>query len=228
MTKDYMLEARTYKETVLEIEVVNQGSRDLAADVLLKVKQKQKEVENALDPQCKSAYEAWQTALGQKKKYLAPYIEAENELKVRISSYDLGQRRLQEEMSRRAQEEARKEEAKLKAKLEKKAAKAEDRGDTDLAGELRDEIDSVFAPTVVPNLIPEKSTGITSTEDCEITVVDLREALKWLIASTLDVDSIVTIKVGPIKSYVKLTKATVLPGIRIEKKMRISANVTHR
>lgn len=59
----------------------------LAGEVLQKIKEMKNRVETWLGPQCTSAYQAWQTALNQKKAALAPVLELETGLKKKMSEY---------------------------------------------------------------------------------------------------------------------------------------------
>lgn len=204
------------------LTIQNQEQYDLAAGFLTDVKQKMKEVELAMDPSCKAAYAAWQTALDQKKKYLAPYIEAEVVVKRTLSNYLIKQDIIAKVAEAKAISEAKAAEEKERAKLLKRANKLDGKGLIEDAEELRDQAENVFVPVVAPDYSVTKAAGVTSTEDFDIDITDMALFLGWVI-NNMDCAAIVTIKTQPIKQYIKLTKITNIPGTRLTKKMVISA-----
>lgn len=210
-----------------EVTVVDQPSYDFAATFLTEIKTRMKSVEDAMDPQCKAAHAAWQTALNQKKQYLVPYQNAEAEIKTKMGQYQLEQRRIQEEAERRAMEEAEAQAEKERQALLKKAAKLESKGTisgADKAEELRAQADMVFVPAVAENHQVGKVDGIAATDTLEVEIVNLKKFLEWLsIISPLDPSNIVTVKTGPLKQYLKMVGMTEIPGCKVSKGVRISA-----
>jgi hypothetical protein len=205
------------------ILVTDGDSRDVAAEFLISIKTQQKEVEAAMDPQCKTAYAAWQTANAQKKKYLAPYLNAEKILKSHIGKFDLIQIELQEKADAKAAKVAEQREAKERKRLQKLADKHRDAGNDEKADDFEDRVDEVFVPTTVANIIPEKAEGVTSRKDFDLEVTNKKELLKWLMTTGMDLDKVVTLKVAPIKQYITLTQLKTVPGLRITPKAVISA-----
>lgn len=202
--------------------IVDQHAYNQAGLFLVDIKTKMKEVEAAMDPQCKAAYVAWQTALVQKKTYLKPYEEAETALKKAMGAYQLEQRRLAAEAEEKAMEEARKLEEKEKAKLLRKAGKAKTE---EQAEELREQAENVFVPVIIPDHSVAKSEGITTTSDFSINIIDMKGFLTWLMETELDLSSVLSVKIAPIKQHVKLTKVKVIPGAWIAEKVIIAAKV---
>jgi hypothetical protein len=189
--------------------VHNQQDYNAAAEFLRDLKTKQKEVEAALEPQCKAAYVAWQTANDQKKKYLSPFTQAEVLVKSLMSNYQMQQRQLEEEAYRKAQEEARKLEEKERKKLIRQGRE--------------DEAEMVFVPVVTPDHSVSKAEGIATADSVDIDITDMKEFVQWLLTTNLDLNSVLTVKPTSVKQYVKLTKLTKIPGCVVRKSLVVSA-----
>lgn len=192
-----------------QMVIHNQPEYNAAAEFLVAIKTKMKEVEAAMEPQCKSAYQAWQTALDQKKKYLAPYIDAEKVVKETIGAYQLEQKRLADEAEAKAMAAAAKQEEKERKKLIKEGRE--------------DELDAVFVPVVVPDHTVTKAEGISTSTDFDVEVQDYRKFLEWLINGGIEPAQVITIKVQPIKQWVKFTGTKKIPGVMIKEKITVSA-----
>lgn len=208
------------RQTAESLIIHGQNDYNAAAEFLVNIKTKMKEVEAAMDPQCKSAYAAWQTANDQKKRYLAPYVEAESITKASLSSYQLEQRRIAEVAEAKAREEALKQE---EAERKKLLARANRTKDEDRAEDLRQQADMVFVPVVAPDHSITKAEGVSTSDTFDVEITNTKEFLLWLIESGLDLSTVLSLKTGPIKQYIKLTKTTKIPGCRINKTVTISA-----
>jgi len=203
-----------------EMAVADQPSYDFAATFLTEVKTKIREVESAMEPQCKAAYDSWQIALSQKKLYLKPFQAAEAEIKGKMSQYQLEQRRIQEEAERRAMEEAERQAEKERQALLKKAARTKDE---DKAEELREQAEMVFVPAVVTDHSVGKVDGISAADTVEVEVMDIKALLGWLAVGPMDPSMVVTVKTAPLKQYLKMVGETKIPGCKVTKGVRISA-----
>ncbi len=105
----------------------------------------------------------------------------------------------------------------------KKASQAARRGEDDIAESYEDMAENTFVPVVLSDMEPEKSHGISSTKDIEIRVTNTREFLQWVLNSTtIDPDKVVTLKLGTVKNYIKITDTMLVPGLVIEEKSIIS------
>lgn len=212
---------------VLEVTKVmvvrNQIDYDAAAGFLLDVKGKIKEVEAAMEPQCKSAYDSWQTSLAMKKRYLLPYQSAESAVKGLMSAYQVEQRLKAEEAERAAREMAFKQEEKERAKLLKKAEKATAKGNEDKAAEYEMQAEMVFVPAVALDYSVGKTNGVSTSDSTEVEIIDIKEFVQWLLTSGLDLSTVLALKIGPVKQYIKLTKTNKIPGCRITKSVTVSA-----
>jgi len=203
-----------------EVAITDQPTYDFAATFLTEIKTRMKAVEEAMDPQCKAAHSAWQTALSQKKQYLTPYQNAEVEIKSKMSQYQLEQRRIQEEAERRAMEEAERQAEKERQALLKKADRTKNE---DKAEELRQQAEMVFVPAISSDHSVNKVDGISTTDTVEIRINDIREFLQWLATGPMDPDAVVSVKIAPLKQYLKMTGGTKIPGCQVSKDIRISA-----
>lgn len=210
----------TLKDMANNLVIRGQVEYDYAAEFLTNIKTKMKEVEAAMDPQCRSAYDAWQTALSQKKKYVAPYLEAETIVKRSIGNYQLEQRKLAEEAERIAREIAERQEEKERAALLRRAAKCKD---VDKAMELEAQAEMVFVPVITPTHEVTKAAGVSTSVKVRAEITNTKDFLQWLIDSNIDADTMVTIKTAPLEQYAKLTKVKALPGCRFHEDMVVSA-----
>jgi hypothetical protein len=214
------------QKMVAAIKIVDQTTLDGAGDMLLKIKGAITEVEEALDPQCKSAYNTWQVALAQKKKYLTPYQTLESAVKGEIGRYTLEQEEIREAEEQRLQALAEEEEDRTKAKLLKQADAARKKGNVDKAEELEEQAEMVMVPQPQMTNQVTQVSGVTSTKETEIEVVDLMALIKAIAKGTvkINVDALFSVKISIIKQYVNATGVTSLDGCRFTKQMKISAS----
>lgn len=200
--------------------IVDQPGYDAAAEFLTAIKTKIREVEAAMEPQVKAAYNSWQVALKQKKGYLKPYEEAEATTKRVMGAYQIEQRRLAAEAEEQARRAAEKAEEAERKRLLSRAARCKDE---DRAAELTAQAESVFVPVVAPTHEVTKAEGTSTSFRTAVEIMDTKGFLQWLITSGLDLDAVITVKMGPVEQYVKLTKAKTIPGCRLSERAVISA-----
>jgi hypothetical protein len=213
-----------FKSLTLErasaMQVTTQVEYTAAGEMLQVIVAGKKKVLALLDPQCKATYNAWQVALGQKKKYMDPIESVEKSLKSKMGDFELEQERLRKE----AEEAALKEAEKAREKLLKKADKAREKGQDDLADHLEMVADGVGAEALaeLPEAV-QHDGGTYSQKDWDITVKNPMEFIKAIANGTVkvNIDSIITWKIGGIKAYVKASGSTKVPGLTILPKKRI-------
>ena len=196
------------------IIIANQEAYENAAQVLIDIKSHKKKVEELFGPQAKAAYDAWQTSLAQKKKFMKPLQDAEKVIKEKVSDYEIEQERLERERIEAAAKEAALAEAEMKAELDAQIEEAEDEEEKEILMESRDE---VYVPIVTPKPTIKKSTALASQKDIKIEVTDPIALLKAVVNGklNLDINKLVNFKVGVIKSYAKATGTKAIPGVKI-------------
>jgi hypothetical protein len=198
-------------QSVTELVIVDQGSYDLATEVLKDIKARKKKVEEVLDPQCKAAHAAWKTATEKKKEFLKPLEDAEKALKGKVSDYLLEVERKQKEAQRRADEEAEQKRQEAIAA----AAECEDEEEAELL------LEEAAAPAPVIAAAAPKSSSISTTSDYDIDVEDMSKFVAWLMTERVDISTILSVKKSGIKQYCKMIGATSIPGCRLTPKKTI-------
>jgi len=199
----------TFPALVSTIIITNDDQLYEGNQILLKIRDKQKEVNDVFDPMIKKAHEAHKEVLAQKKNFQAPLQQAERHLKSQIAPYLAEKERIRREAEERIRKEREKAEQEARAEEDRKlqaALEAEEDGRTDDAYEIIDTVRHAPAPTKTP--IPEKTklegTSLRTIWRWEITEQDKipREYLK--------VDD------KKISAVVRaLKKGALIPGIRV-------------
>lgn len=199
-----------------ELIISGQSTYDEATEILKMLKKGKKNVEETLDPQCKSAHVTWKTALEQKKKHLKPLEDAEKLIKGKISDYLLlEERRKDEEIKKlEAEEEERRQE------LEEKAEEAEATGDEELADTLREEAEAPMPVAVAPTV--NKSSNISTASDYDIEIKDIKGLMEWMLKQKfLDPSTVFNVKIGGLKTFRKMAGLTAIPGCKLTLKKKI-------
>lgn len=226
LSKEEVQKIQSYVAVANDLVIINQQNYDLASKGSLQIKTQMAQVEAALDPQCKAAYTSWQIALNQKKHYLTPLEEALKIVKRKMGDYEIKQEQERQLEQAKLCAAAEKEEEERKKELDKKIAKAEKKGDTSLVDILELEKDTMaLAPVIVPTL--SKMNGLSSSNDYDVTITDAKAFLKAVIIGKIQInlDKIITWKLGGIKIYIKTTGTETIPGLLIVKTKNVSVRV---
>lgn len=125
--------ALSIPEQAREIEITDDESYKRAGEILLKIKDLRKQIDNAFAPIIEAAHLAHRKALEQKKKAEEPLVEAERIIKPRIADYinEINRKRAEEEARLREEERKKEEERRLQ-----EAIKAEAAGETEKAEQI--------------------------------------------------------------------------------------------
>lgn len=199
-----------------QIQISDLESANAAVDFLKRIKKAKKWVNDLLDSQCKSAYETWQVALAKKNGLMKPLDEAEKIVKGEKTRFDKEQLQLREKLLAEARERAEKEEEKERNRILKRIEKT---NDEEKKAFLREQFETVHVP-IDPVLIePIKVDGATLQSDYSVEIVNPMELLKAITSGLIliNVDKLITFKIGCLKDYIKLTGATLIPGCKVEK-----------
>ncbi|HRZ15761.1 MAG TPA: hypothetical protein P5110_09665 [Candidatus Omnitrophota bacterium] len=165
------------------------------------LKERQKAVNEAFDPIIKDAHAAWKKAIAQRDTYLQPYVQAENEVNVRIKAYLAEEDRKQREAEARVQEMQRKE----AEKLQKRAEKAAEKGQTEKAEQLQEQAQQVQMVTPVVQSNVPKVEGMVKRKIWKFKIVD-----KGLIPREYMMPD--EVKIGAVVRAMK--SGTDIPGIQ--------------
>jgi hypothetical protein len=180
-------------------------------ELLQAIKKTKQEINDVLKPQIESAHKAWKVALAQKNKYFEPLHKAESIIKDKISDYEIEQDRLIQAQRLKEEEKARRAEERLIKKLEKRADKI---ADEETRAMIEEQIEEIHVPVnYVPE--PEKIKGKTAQKTVNVKIHNINKLVRHLVNNDINLEKMVTIKLGPLKSYIKLTGAKSIPGTTI-------------
>lgn len=142
-----------------------------AGETVRKVKAAKKKVDEYWEPMRATAYSAYQTVLGHKKKMSEPLDRAEKILKKKMAEYQTNKERKHREEEERLKAMA---EAELKRKLAE-AQEAEKKGDMFGADYAKTEAEALEAmkDTLHVEAATQKLDGISQSKGWEITRIDL-------------------------------------------------------
>ena len=204
--------------TAGDIEVVSESSREMAYEFCKGIKTAKQQVEDVLGKQVKAAHESWKIALTIKNQYMEPFEKAERTVKNKITAYELEQEKIEEQRRQEALKQQQKQEAALHRSLDKKIATAEKRGNVDRVEELELEKNMTVIPIMEIEPVLSSIKGKASQKDYKVTVTDSNKLLQSVLKKEVQInlDKLVTIKVGVIKSFVKATGIVRIPGCIIE------------
>ena len=165
--KELESQALSVPEQAKKITISDTASYELAGQIVLRVKDLRKKINDAFDPIIAKAFATHREAKAQKTKVEAPLIEAESFIKPQIARWE----REQEQKRRDAEEKARRE-AQEKAEQEQlaRAEEAEKRGDHEEAEHIIQQPIQP-APVVIPTEVP-KIKGISIRQNWKARVVD--------------------------------------------------------
>lgn len=111
-------------DQVKELTVTDQGSHDLMVDLYKAAAAMEKSLNEAHGPVCDFWYRKWKRATDDRKNDLDKVVEAKKLAKQKYDSWEMEQKRLDEERERKIQEEARRK-AEEAARIAREAAEAE-------------------------------------------------------------------------------------------------------
>jgi len=194
-------EAPTVLERIKAMVVKTAEEYTAASEFKKMLKERQKAVNEAFDPIIKDAHAAWKKAIAQRDTYLQPYVQAENEVNVRIKAYLAEEDRKQREAEARVQEMQRKE----AEKLQKRAEKAAEKGQTEKAEQLQEQAQQVQMVTPVVQSNVPKVEGMVKRKIWKFKIVD-----KGLIPREYMMPD--EVKIGAVVRAMK--SGTDIPGIQ--------------
>lgn len=203
--------ALTLPEQAKAIVIVDQLSYELAAEKLLAVAAMRREITDYHAPLKAKAHEAHKAICTAEAGMLAPVTEAEAILKRAIGTYQMEQRRIQEERDRAAREESERQRIEsLEASIE--AAEAE--------GASVEEVQAIInqpmvAPVVrvAPTLQPV--AGVSAAKTYRAEVVNIRELCKAVAMGQVP-EAYVAANMPSLNGVARSTRGSIrIPGVRI-------------
>lgn len=215
-----MEQAVAITEQAKGIAVVDQNSRQIAADFYTTISSMRKDIVAFHKDLKANAHATWKMACKREEVDLLPVDEALIIVNKAISVYDTKVRE-----QRKAEEERIYAEAeKGRLKIEKQIADAQAKGNDKKAEKLEEKMMSAITPTFAPmEKTVKTSTGsVTSSEDIEVTVSDLKELIKSVAEGIVPI-TIIDIKLGTLKSWIKSSGIKSVSGVEIKPKTKLTA-----
>lgn len=208
-------EALSLSEQAKAIKVIDVATAERAGAFRKLLKEMENKIVAHYKPMKQAQDAAKKVILDQEQIDLTPVQLADGLLKTELSAF------LNAEEKKRLAEEARlQKEADAKAEKERESllnraanAKTEEKQE-----ELLEKAENVYtAPVVVEHTISAPIAGVTRRKDTFVTVTDDFAFLTELVAAK-NVLTMIEIKPGPLKAWVKANRVKNFPGLHIEEK----------
>jgi len=207
---------RTSNKLVKQSDMVIKTQEDAenAVELLCKVAEFRKKLEEMLSPQVDATYKAWKIALDTRKQYVDPVKEAEKKIKDAKSDFDVAEEERIENKRMKELEKAKKVEDKKKKKIQDKIDKTDD---DEIKAALEEEMDDVHVPVKSEKLTSHK--GMARQKDFDVEVVNKMWLLKAIASGEVKLgDDSFEFKKSVLKAFVKATGVKSLAGCKIVKK----------
>lgn len=208
--QDITTRALTIPEAAKGILVVDTESFEAAGNILKTIKSLRQEIDNTFDPIIKKAHEAHKEAIDQKKRADAPLVQAESIIKPRLASYHAEKLRIAAEAQRKAQEEIDR-----KAQEEKlqQALLAEKNGNTAKADAILNS--PIISEKAEVDINIPKVSGISFRGTWKAEVVDEQAFFKAVFEGKIPISAI-SINTTFLNSQARLQKEKLnYPGIKV-------------
>ena len=225
----YESDGRDIARQAASCQIVDAETRAGAIALSTECARRVKIVEAEFADDKQRAYDLWKSICARIAKLIDPYKTAKSIVDGEIARDWQVQEKLRREAEARARAEAAEAEKREKERLEKEAAAKMEEGKYEEAEAALDESERVFvpvvaAPTEAPKTQRSAAGSVTMVTDISVEVIDPMALIRAIGEGKLPAH-FVTFAMGEIKKYVKVTGATSLPGVRIEKIARTQTRV---
>jgi hypothetical protein len=209
-------EALTWPDRARAAVVRDAESYEIAAHLLLGIKDLRRKIAETFDPHCKRAYEAHRALTKEKADAEAPLTQAERIIKDSLRAYDAEQERIRREQQRIADERARRE-AEDRA-LEQAAAmerEGHEFGDVGLIAEAHAAIEAPIVAVAAPIAkTTPKVAGVSMRKTWAFRVVDeARVPRQYLSVNETKIRGVVR----------ALGSAAAIPGVEVFEETSVAA-----
>lgn len=215
----------TLYEQATALVVTDPATFAAAGEVAKALKQLEKEVTDYFAPMKKAAHDAHKAITKKEADELAPVKEASEIVRKAMNSWIQEQERIRQEAERKARMEAEEAARKERERLLAQAEKAIDKGKDEKAEELLDRAELVCAAPVtvapvVDKTIHTASGSITQAKELQITVTDVKAFIAELVKRNV-APTMIDVKAGPLKSWVKANAIESFPGLHINQTVSV-------
>lgn len=216
---DLEQETLTLYEQATALVISDQATYAAAGEVGKALKALDKKITDYFEPLRVAAKANYDAVLKKKNDELAPVAEAMNIVRKTMNVYIQEQERIRQENERKARIQAEENAKKERERLEAQALAAIDKGKDEKAESLMEKAEAVYAEPVavapvIDKTIQTASGNITQAKELQITVTDPRAFLAELVKRNV-APTMIEIKPGPLKAWVKANAIESFPGLGI-------------
>lgn len=218
-------EALTLKQRADALQIVTPEDYTASAEFKKSLKDLDKSIVTFFEPMKKSTHEAWKSVCNKENEARKPITEADTIVTKKRTAYYDEQERIRTAAEAKAQREAEEAAKKERERLLALAVKAEEKGKDEKADEWLDKAESVYvepvfvAPVVAKTVKLDGGGSITRIKDVEITVVNLLDLVKEVAAGRVPI-TVLEVKPGALKTWVKAVDIKTVPGLVIKQTSR--------
>lgn len=210
----------TLYEQATALVVTDQDSYAAAGEVAKALKSLEKEIVDFFEPMRISTKAAYDAVNDKKKKELAPVVEAMGIVRQTMNDFIQEQDRIRKAAEAKARAEAEEQARKDRERLEKQAMAAMEKGKDEKAETLMEQAANVYAEPVaiaptVDKTVKTAAGNITQAKELQITVVDLVAFLSEIVKRNM-APTMIDVKAGPLKAWVKANDVKAFPGLSIK------------
>ena len=218
-------ETLTLYEQATALTICDQATYAAAGEVGKSLKALKSKITDYFAPMKKAAHEAHKAITKKESDELAPVEEAMEVVRKTMNIYIQEQDRIRKEAERKAQAEAEEVARKERERLEKQALAAMEKGKDEKAESLMEKAEAVYAAPVTIEPVVEKtvhtaSGNITQTKELQITITDAKAFIAELVKRNV-APTMIDIKPGPLKAWVKANAIESFPGLHINQTVSV-------
>lgn len=212
-------QALTIKEQATGLQVVDATTYSAAGELLKALASMKKKIVEHYKPLKQAIDESKKKVLAQEKSDLGPVEKADEITRRNVTAYldaeEKKRREAEAEAIRKAEAEAEKEREKLLTRAAN--AKTESKQE-----ELLEKAEMVYvAPVTVEHSTDKTTNGVTRKTETVVTLMDLQSFVSALVTNGNPL-TMIEVKPGPLKAWVKANDIKKFPGLLIEDKSTIA------
>lgn len=218
-------EALTLKQRAETMQIVTSEDYQSSAEMRKVLKDLDKNIVAFFEPMKKSTHEAWKSVCNKENEARKPITEADAIVsKKRTVWYD-EQERIRKEAEAKAQREAEEAAKKERDRLLSLAVKADEKGKDEKAEDLLEQAEQVYvepvfvAPVVAKTVKLDGGGSATRIKDVEVIVVNPLLLIQEIAAGRVPI-TVIEVKPGVLKTWVKATDSKQVPGLAIRETSR--------
>ena len=218
-------EALTLKQRAESMQILTPEDYQSSAEMRKVLKDLDKNIVTFFEPMKQAASAAHKAICAKENEARKPITEADALVSKKRTAYYDEQERIRKEAEAKAQREAEEAAKKERDRLLALAVKAEEKGKDEKAEGLLEQAEQVYvepvfvAPVVAKSIKLESGGGVSRIKDVEITVVNPLLLIQEIAAGRVPI-TVMEVKAGALKAWVKATDTKHVPGLAIRETSR--------